>query len=124
MKTLDNYFQQAEVFAPQKFDDHIELTLPILLDCCKNCLVLAIKPTDTGYTVSNVEGLFERQNETAEIYLRQFLDIFNEFDSDLRATDYRIYKYFDDDVSIACAIDETIRFFMEFDEFIANQPTQ
>ena len=121
MDIIENLTKQLEFFSPQTSKKQISVAFPIVLDMNKNCLALDITSNDCGYKVSSSSDTFERLNDSAEQYLGLFAAENPQICDGFCADGEKIYKSFDKDCSISCAIDEVIKFLLELDKFVNSK---
>jgi len=111
--------EQIEV---KQNDGFVELTMPLVLDCGCTLLTLNIYETAEGYRVLCPLDIFEEANGTQ----RRYFDIYEKHDKSyhfqmkLNESDL-VYKDYPYDYNPICAVNEFIRFYAAFDEFILEK---
>ena len=110
--------KSLEMFSPKEKNGKFFLTLPAVMHVCGTLLKLCIMPHDTYYIVACTDDLFEEANGDQQRYF----DIFTKHDSnyhyDVEIRENMIYKRYDSCYNVVVAVNELLRFFILFDDFI------
>ena len=107
-----------KIFEAQEKDGFIEINLPIILDMNNQCFVINITPDKGGFVVSDGGFAFENFNDTAKHYFDMFASAFAEKCEGFEVCGEQVCKRYADNTSLIFALNEFIRFFIEFDNFI------
>ena len=109
-------------FVAKQVDDCIELTIPLITHTNGGLLELKIKPTNDGYTLCYTDNMFVEANAGGD--QEYYFNIFKKHDKnchfDIKIKNGLICKDYSADFNVAVAINEFIRFFVTFDDFIIN----
>ena len=116
---MKEILEKLEVFKPIKKDKMIELAIPVILKISNNCLFLKITTTNDGYRILADSENFERLNNVISFYYEKF-EKQGHNPYDMQCNNDCIFKNYKSDFSITVAINEFIRFFIEFDNFISQ----
>ena len=112
--------ERFKEFAPKQMDGYFELTIPLVIQTCGGLLTLRVTSKEDTYVISYDENLFYEHNRDA----RYYFDLFNEYDDDyhygVELKNEVFCKEYQDDFNVVVAIDEFIRFFALFDDFLIN----
>ena len=101
--------------------DYIEIKLPVMLDFDFKLLSLRIYPISKteGYYVSDDGRAFaEMHNDTAEFYFKKFDNDDKNDHFDITVKNGYFQKKFRPDYSVIAAINDFIRFFVYFDDYM------
>ena len=109
-----------KIFEAQEKDGFIEINLPLILDMNNQCFVINIKPDKGGFMVSDGGFAFENFNEVAKHYFDMFASAFAEKCEGFEVRGEQICKRYADNTSLIFALNEFIRFFIEFDKFVCE----
>lgn len=116
---MKEILERLEVFKPIEKDRVVELTIPVILKISNNSLFLKVTKHNDGYRIFADSENFERLNNFINFYYKKF-ESQGHGHYDIQCNDDCIFKDYKSDFSITVAIDEFIRFFIEFDNFISQ----
>ena len=112
VKNLEGYFLHEK-------DGYVEILLPIVFFSSHGSMLkLTIAPKDEGYIIACVDDLFYESNGPQERYFNIFMKNDKNYHYDMLISNNVIYKEYPRNRSINTALDEVIRFFILFDDFI------
>lgn len=118
IKAMMDVIERFKDFAPKQMDGYFELTVPLVIQTCGGLLTLRVIPKEDSYVISYEEDLFYEHNRDA----RYYFDLFNEYDTDyhygIELKNDVFCKEYQDEFNVVVAIDEFIRFFARFDDFL------
>ena len=98
---------------------YTELTLPVVLNVACTLLTLRIENTSSGYTVLSPLDMFSEANGTQERYFSIYEKCDGGYHYEMRLNaEGLVYKEYPEDYNPVCAVDEFVRFFVAFDDFI------
>ncbi len=119
MKTIQDILNQLDVFKIKPKDDFVEVTLPIYLfmNWDLNSVELKIKPIDSGYIISDTGNTFKEFNNSPSFYYDLFVKS-NNRNFGIKLDNETLYKKYENNFNIVCALDEFNRFFISLDDFI------
>ena len=104
----------------KKTEKYFEIELPIVLFFNQQILTLRLYYTDNGYYISTDGTTFDDCDYDCKYYY----DLFNGNDKnhhyDIKQDNNYIYKEYSLDRSARTAVDEFIKFFVYFDDYILN----
>lgn len=96
----------------------VDLTLPVCMWVANTLLRLRLTPYGEGYIVCCNDNLFTEANDTQERYF----NIFKKHNPDdcfgMKVKCDIIYKEYQENYNPVVAVDEFVRFFVKFDDFI------
>ena len=108
-------------FSPVYKDGYAEFSLPVLMNVAYKYLKLRVIPGESSYTVCCPDDLFREKNETQKFYFNSFMKHDKNYHYEILISDEGlVFKEFKNNYNPACAIDEFIRFFILFDDFIMD----
>jgi len=118
MKDIMDFFKE---FTPVQGDGYVDITLPIVMHVAFDSLKLRIIPGEKSYMVCCVEDYFTETNDIQKRYFDIFMKWDKNYHYNMQIKDgYIIYKEYENNHTLIYAIDEFVRFFVLFDEFINN----
>ena len=119
MKTIQDILNQLDVFKIKPKDDFVEVTLPVYLfmNWDLNSVKLKIKPINSGYIISDTENTFKEFNNSPSFYYDLFVKS-NNRNFGIKLDNETLYKKYENNFSIVCALDKFNRFFINLDDFI------
>ncbi len=118
MVTVESIVKGLEIFKPQKKNGFVELNLPLVLKMNNQCFTLQIIPEKSGFVISDGGYTFENFNNTAKYYFDLFAGNQATACDGFEVCDEQICKKYPDNTSLIFALDDFIRFFLEFDNFV------
>ena len=108
-------------YKPIQKDGYIEISLPVVMNVAFTHLTLRIVPGEDTYTVCCPENLFIEKNDTQKRYYDIFMKWDKNWHYDMKISEnHFIYKEYRNDYNPVCAVDEFVRFFILFDDFIMD----
>ena len=117
---LSSIMNFLDIFKCVEKDGCAEITVPLALHMTFNFLTLYISVTDDGFTVFDEGGVCSDHNDSEEGYLQVFLQKYPNEDYGIRVRDGFFYKDYPRDYNPRMAIDDFVRFFVPFDNFVCT----
>lgn len=114
---MEKLLQHLKEFSPTVKDGYVEITLPVVIWLCGTLLTVRIAPTDDGFTIACAENLFYDANDSQEFYFDLFMKWDKNYHFAMQKDGDVIYKAYPQG-NLNVAINEFIRFFILFDDFI------
>lgn len=118
---MENMFKRlSSEFCVKQMKNYIQLRIPLVINTSGTLLDLKIKQKENGYIVYCPQNMFlEANNQGNQEY---YFKIFEKYDSnyhyDIKIKNGKIYKNYDKEFNIIVAINEFIRFYIMFDDFM------
>ena len=110
--------EYLETFSPRQGDGYVDFTVPVLFYSAHTFLDLRIIPGEDTYTVLCPDDLFYEANGPQERYFNIFMSRDEHYHYDMEIRDNIIFRTFENDFNPNVAVDEVIRFFVRFDDYI------
>lgn len=108
-----------EDFSPRECDGYAEITFPVVMHMACTLLELRITPYEDYYRICCPDDLFYDANGPQSRYFDIFMNNDKNYHYKMKIDDdCIIYKDYENDFNPSCALDEFIRFFILFDDFI------
>lgn len=118
---MNDFFESLKIFTPTQKDGVIELSVPIVLNVAFDTLTLYIAPSKEVYTIYSPIYFFSKGNDTPKFYFDAFMKHDKSYHYNMRISgDYKVFKQFKSNHNPIFAIDEFVRFFIAFDNFIID----
>ena len=115
--------KSLEMCKVDEIEEYLQIELPLILHFNQQLLTLRLYPLDDGYYVSTTDTMFDEYPEYSENYSKEYYDLFTQNNShhyNIKQDGAYFYKKYDSDYSARCAIDDFVKFFVYFDEFILD----
>ena len=117
---LSSITESLDIFKCEEMDGCVQITVPLALNMTFNFLTLYIRVNEDGFTVFDEGSVCDEHNDTEQGYLDVFLKKYPEHDYGIRVQDRFFYKDYPNDYNPRMAIDDFIRFFVPFDDFVCT----
>ena len=116
-----NIFNQIKDHAPIQKQDCVEIEFPIAFFASHGSLLrFSIAPKEGGYVVACLDDLFSESNGSQERYFNIFMKHDKHYHYDMQIVNDVIYKEYPENHSVTMALNDFIRFFIMFDDFIID----
>lgn len=115
---MQDIIKRMEDFAPTTKNGSVFLTLPVVMHVSGSLLELCIAPHDSYYLISCTEDHFSEANGDQQRYFDIFMKRDPHYHYEMQILDNLIYKQYPNDFNVAVALNEFLRFFIAFDDFI------
>ena len=114
-------FNQIKHFSPQQKEGYVEVSLPIAFYASHGSLLtFSIAPKEGGFVIACLEDLFYESNDTQARYFNIFMKHDKHYHYDMQILNDVIYKEYPENHSVTMALNDFIRFFIMFDDFIMD----
>jgi len=117
---MQNILERLKSFSPKQNNNHISITIPLVIVIDGGLLDLIIEQIDNGYKIYSPRDFFSEANGSQEFYYNIFENKDKSYHYEMKIQDNIIYKEFSNEYNIVVALSEVIRFFVLFDDFIIN----
>lgn len=120
MQTIQ-ILKQLENFNAKFCDDFVEVSFPVLMDMDINCNCLNFKiiSTENGYKITDTGKNFKELNHNLSFYYDLFVKS-GLFNYNIQLENDIFYKNYEFNYNVVTALDEFIRFFISFDNFVMD----
>ena len=110
-----------EDFSPKEQDGYFEIEFPVVINTSGTLVSLRIEQEEDKYIITHPENIFsDRGNDTLEFYYRLYKKHNKDFYLDVKPIDGVLTMECEDNVNVAVAISDFIRFMIAFDDFLIN----
>ena len=114
-------YNQIKHFAPQQKKDFVEVSLPIAFHASRGSLLtFSIAPKEGGFVIACLDDMFYEANDTQSRYFNIFMKNDKHYHYDMQILNDVIYKEYPENHSVTMALNDFIRFFIMFDDFIID----
>ncbi|MBQ4558426.1 MAG: hypothetical protein IJA61_03520 [Clostridia bacterium] len=117
---MQNILERLKSFSLKQNNNHISITIPLVIVTDGGLLDLIIEQIDNGYKIYCPRDFFSEANGSQEFYYSIFENKDKSYHYEMKIQDNIIYKEFSNEYNIVVALSEVIRFFVLFDDFIIN----
>lgn len=116
----DIFKRLSTEFSAKQMKNYIKISMPLVTWIDGGLLELRIKLTENGYTIYCPTNLFLEKNAggNQKYYFTIFEKCDENYHYDIKIRNGKIYKDYESNYNIAVAINEFIRFYVMFDDFI------
>ena len=118
---MQDYFKNLEAFKPIKNENSIEIVIPVAMDINNNLPKLTVTKIDGGYTICDDGKTFSRLNFSADYYFKLFIQKNSSHSYQIKLDGNKLTKQYPDNFNIQVAVNEFVRFFACFDDFILDE---
>ncbi len=110
-----------EDFSPKERDGYFEMEFPVAINTSGTLVSLRIEQREDKYIITHPEDIFaDRGNDTLEFYYGIYKKWNKDSYFDVKPVGGTLTMICEDNINVAVAISDFIRFMISFDDFLIN----